>query len=162
MIRHARTSQLAAFTLVEILIIVVLLGIIAMVAVPQFTTASEDAKEASLLSTIKVLRKQIALYKAEHGGRGPHEGIAAIGDEPTDRLTKRTDAAGNVDPDGPYGPYISSWPANPFAKESVAKAITIGNIAKPPRNGMTGWYYDVNTCIISANSLTGGESSDPP
>ena len=162
MTRYARTSRLAAFTLVEILIIVVLLGIIAMVAVPQFAAADEDAKEASLLSTIKILRRQIALYRVEHNGLGPHEGPSLPGMDPTDHLTKRTNTDGSIDPNGPCGPYINSWPGNPFADEAVAKDIAVGSGAKPPRNGMTGWYYDVNTCIISANSLTGGESSDPP
>jgi len=161
--RYARTSGLKAFTLVEILIVVVILGILAMVVVPQFATANEDAKEASLVSTIKILRRQIALYRVEHNGLGPHEGPSTPGMDPTDHLTKRTATDGSIDPNGPCGPYINSWPGNPFCQdETKAKLVMVGIVAKPPRNGMTGWYYDVNTCIISANSTTGGESSDPP
>ena len=167
MTRYARTSGLKAFTLVEILIVVVILGIIAAIIVPQFVSAADDAKEASLLSTIKILRRQIALYRVEHNGNGPHVGpplplvdIERL-DSPFPRLTERTDIAGNLDPNGPYGPYINDWPGNPFCEGPMARGVLVGHGAKPPRNGLTGWYYDLDTGIISANSLTGGESSDP-
>jgi len=166
--RYARTSGLKAFTLVEILIIVVILAIIAAIIVPQFATANDEAKEASLVSTIKILRRQIALYRVEHNGNGPHVGPLLpppTSEEklgvPFRRLTERTDIAGNLDPNGPYGPYINDWPGNPFCEGPMAKTVTVGYGAKPPRTGITGWYYDLDTCIISANSVTGGESSDP-
>ena len=152
----------------EILIVVVILGIIAMIVVPQFAAADEDAKEASLVSTIKILRRQIGLYQVEHNGNGPHVGPILPPPDgegrltaPFQRLTERTDIAGNLDPNGPYGPYINDWPGNPFCEGLVAKTVTVGYGAKPPRTGITGWYYDLDTCIISANSTTGGESSDP-
>jgi len=165
--RCARTSGHEAFTLLEILIVVVILGIIAMIVVPQFAAADEDAKEASLVSTIKILRRQISMYRAEHNGNGPHVGpILPLPHEkhlevPFRRLTERTDIAGNLDANGPYGPYINNWPGNPFCEGPMAKAVMVGHGAKPPRTGVTGWYYDLDTCIISANSTTGGESSDP-
>ncbi len=159
-----RTSDTRAFTLVEILIVVVILGILAAIVVPQFAASSDDAKETSLVSTIKVLREQISLYKLQHDANGPH-----VGPEPADitglvltrRLTERTEITGKLDTNGPYGPYLIAWSANPFSDGSTAYAIQIGILATPPRTGATGWYYNSNTCIISANSTTGGESSDP-
>ena len=154
-------EKTSGFTLVELLIGVVVLGILAMVVVPQFAKADDDAKEANLLATIKLLRQQIALYRVQHNGLGPHEGGGGLGLGPS--LTKPTDAAGNIDPNGPYGPYLSRWPANPFSPSyAIGWRISIGVTAKPPRDGTSGWYYDTTTCTISANSLTGGESSDPP
>lgn len=146
----------------EVLIVVVILGIVAMVVVPQFTGADEDAKEAALLATIRMLRKQISLYQAQHDGNGPHIGPIDPTIGPWDRLIKRTRADGTIDSAGPYGPYLSGMASNPFVAEAISTSIAVGNGAKPPRNGVTAWYYDVDTCIISANSVTGGESSDPP
>ena len=42
-----RAQVRKAFTLVEILIVVVILGILAAIVIPQFTSASEDAQVSS-------------------------------------------------------------------------------------------------------------------
>lgn len=51
------------FTLVEILIVVVILGILAAIVIPQFTDASTEAKVSSLVSNLHAVRSQIQLYK---------------------------------------------------------------------------------------------------
>jgi prepilin-type N-terminal cleavage/methylation domain-containing protein len=56
-----------AFTLVEVLIVVVILGILAAIAVPQFSNASTDARRSALQSTVQSVRSQINLYKLQHG-----------------------------------------------------------------------------------------------
>ena len=43
-----RVQKAKGFTLVEILIVVVILGILAAIVIPQFTNASESAKASSL------------------------------------------------------------------------------------------------------------------
>lgn len=55
------------FTLVEILIVVVILGILAAIVIPQFSNASEEAKTSSLASNLQSLRSQIELYKIKEG-----------------------------------------------------------------------------------------------
>ena len=52
-----------AFTLVEILIVVIILGILAAVVVPQFSGASQDATGATLKSTLDVLKDRIDFEK---------------------------------------------------------------------------------------------------
>lgn len=159
-----RSKDTRAFTLVEILIVVVILGILAAIVVPQFAASSDDAKEASLVSMVKVLRKQIALYKLEHDDNGPHIGPEAMAPGAvilTRRLTEPTEITGKLGTNGPYGAYLASWPANPFSDPAVATNIQAGISRSPPRTGVTGWYYDMRSCNISANSTTGGESSDP-
>ena len=59
------------FTLVEILIVVIILGILAAIVIPQFTNASQNARESSLQSTLQTLRSQIQLYKLQHGDSLP-------------------------------------------------------------------------------------------
>ena len=58
------------FTLVEILIVVVILGILAAIVIPQFTQASTEAKTNSLCSDLQTLRSQIELYKVQHNDDG--------------------------------------------------------------------------------------------
>ena len=55
------------FTLVEILIVVIILGILAAIVVPQFSDAGENAKLSTLKSNLQTVRAQIQLYTIEVG-----------------------------------------------------------------------------------------------
>ncbi len=61
------------FTLVEILIVVVILGILAAIVIPQFTEASTEAKTSSLCTDLQTVRSQIELYKVQHNDLLPGE-----------------------------------------------------------------------------------------
>ena len=54
------------FTLVEILIVVIILGILAAIVVPQFTEASSDAKLSNLTTNLQSIRAQLELYRLHH------------------------------------------------------------------------------------------------
>ena len=109
------------FTLVEILIVVIILGILAAIVIPQFTDASTDAKNSSLESNLQALRSQLELYKVQHNdlypwddGAGGVEASATI----ITRLTTKTDADGAAG--GNFGPYMQSVPLNPFLDNATA------------------------------------------
>ena len=53
-----------AFTLVEILIVVIILGILASIVVPNFSNASHQARENMLKKNLYMLRSQINVYRA--------------------------------------------------------------------------------------------------
>ena len=55
------------FTLIEILIVVVILGILAAIVIPRFAQATDDAESAAAHSQLNVLRGQVRLYWAQHG-----------------------------------------------------------------------------------------------
>ncbi len=65
-----------AFTLVEILIVVVILGILAAIVVPQFTTATQDAQAGNLSAQLDTLNNQLELYRAKNSGNAPADLIA--------------------------------------------------------------------------------------
>lgn len=54
-----------AFTLVEILIVVVILGILAAVVVPQFVNASDEAQVGNVETQLRTLRTQVQLFRAQ-------------------------------------------------------------------------------------------------
>jgi prepilin-type N-terminal cleavage/methylation domain-containing protein len=53
-----------AFTLIEILIVVVILGILAAIVIPKFTDAAEQTNETSVARTLQVVRHQVEYYRA--------------------------------------------------------------------------------------------------
>lgn len=55
-----------AFTLVEILIVVVILGILAAIVVPQFTTATQDAQGGNIQTQLSTIQQAMELYKAKN------------------------------------------------------------------------------------------------
>ena len=55
------------FTLVEILIVVVILGILAAIVVPQFTNAADDARQGNIDTQVSTIENQLELYRAQTG-----------------------------------------------------------------------------------------------
>lgn len=64
---NARKTR-RGFTLIEILIVVVILGILAAIVIPQFTNASQEATESAIRSELQSIRGQIELYRVRNAG----------------------------------------------------------------------------------------------
>jgi len=99
------------FSLVEILIVVVILGILAAIVIPQFSNAGEVAKVNALMSDISSIRKQLQLYAIDHNGSYPTL------DQMWDNLLIQTNASGGTGTE--YGPYLRNEPVNPFTNTST-------------------------------------------
>ena len=73
-----RRSSEAGFTLVELLIVVIILGILAAIVVPQFGSSTDDAKSASLDTSLTHVRGAVDLYYQQHGDY-PGENLSSGG-----------------------------------------------------------------------------------
>ena len=149
------------FTLVEILIVVVILGILAAIVIPQFTEASTEAKESRLCTDLQTMRAQIELYKAQHNDLLPGVETAGsttgIGSDGTatflECMTSYTDIDGNpAAGPGPkiYGPYMQKIPTNAFNDDDT---VTF-NAPTPPATPGTdnaGWNLDPDTGKFQAD-----------
>ena len=149
----------SGFTLVEILIVVVILGILAAIVIPQFTEASTEAKESRLASDLQMMRSQIELYKIQHNDRLPGvetagTTIGSVGTETFENcMTSYTDVDG--DPaagPGPdiYGPYMQKLPKNPFNNlDSVT--FNAATLPATPGTDLAGWNLDPATGKFQAD-----------
>ena len=131
------------FTLIEILIVVIILGILAAIVIPQFTNASKEAKQSSLVTQVQSLRSQIALFKLQHNdylpGCNPVTNTTFAEATFWDQMTLFSDLDGATvaakDATHVYGPYMQSIPVNPLNNSStVAAAAAVG----------VGFVYDYN------------------
>ncbi|MEI7658033.1 MAG: prepilin-type N-terminal cleavage/methylation domain-containing protein [Phycisphaerae bacterium] len=59
------------FTLIELMVVMIALGLIASVVIPQFTTATQDAMAGSLKSQLRSLQNQIEMYVSRNSGAYP-------------------------------------------------------------------------------------------
>ncbi len=59
------------FTLIEMLIVIIILGILAMVIIPQITVSTEDAKVSTLKTNLGGIRSAIEMYYAQHNQTYP-------------------------------------------------------------------------------------------
>ena len=128
------------FTLVEILVVVLIIGVLSAIVIPQFSNATQDSQESALKQDLFRLRQQIELYQNQHNGSFPS--LANF----IDQMTLASNEAGETAAPGtagyPYGPYLPSIPKNPFTDE---RPIGDGAV------GTSAWYYDESTGFIAAN-----------
>lgn len=62
-----RLSNRKGFTLVELLVVIAIIGILAAIAVPKFTDASNSAKVAKIQADLRTIDSAIAVYQAKNG-----------------------------------------------------------------------------------------------
>ena len=123
----SRTRTRSAFTLIEILIVVIILGILAAIVIPQFSGASDDARTSSVMTQLQTLRSAVELYKLQHLDQYPTtDGTADADNWSWDLLTQKTTEDGSTT-NGDLGPYLQSIPLNPLTKSSdVTDAAATG------------------------------------
>lgn len=137
------TYATAGFTLVEILIVVVILGILAAMVIPQFTAAGDKAQENAVKMDLHRVRQQIEIYRVHHNDTPPT--LATFAEE----MTMATDKDGNVAAVGtdgyPLGPYLGHMPINSYTNTDDVADIDAAA-------GASAWAYDETDGTFIANS----------
>lgn len=143
-----------AFSLIELVIVVVIIGIVAAIAVPRFSSAAERSMDAALAQNLSVLQKAIDLYTAEHADLSPARepgGSVSTATAFARRLLQRTDAMGQLSAVGMFGPYLRAWPENPV---NGRRSIRIDGA--PAGANTHGWRVDSATGKIESDAPVGG------
>jgi len=158
-----------AFTLVEVLIVVAILGILAAIVLPEFQSHTQQAKEAAAKDTLRILRSAIEVYTTEHNGVPPGYVNGQVGSGVLTfqkQMICTTDINGNVSgntvqsKEFPFGPYLKKVPINPFAGDRRPVVILDDDEPFPEEaTGELSWIYKPATKKIRLN-WPGTDSED--
>jgi prepilin-type N-terminal cleavage/methylation domain-containing protein len=178
MIREFRTQKLrdqSGFTLIEMLVVVIILGILAMIIVPQITVSTEDARLNTLQSNLSTVRSAIEVYAAQHGNRYPGlyseaDGTTAVTTNAESRaallaqLTHFTDINGKTqatkDATFKFGPYLKlgQLPQNPYVADPAQAVDVVCDFAqnditaaRVSDGGTAAWRYYAPLGLFFAN-----------
>lgn len=126
-----------AFTLVELIVVIVVLAILSGVAIPKYFDYAAKAKESACKATIGAVRSALANWFANQ------------------QLTTGTGAYPTLVQMQTLGTVMQEpIPANPFKDSNTIVQATWA--ATPPVSGTAGWAYDPTQGKFWANSTTTG------
>ena len=164
---YKRHRDNTGFTLIEMIIVVLIMGILAALIVPIISSTSEDAKLNTFKSNLSSMRKAIELYCIQHnntypGARNPMGGVPASQDQARNgfrcQLCRYTDVNGECSPTKDathkFGPYKKQLglPENPYNNLStILIDMTTTDITARTSDGTTGWKLYTKTGVFIAN-----------
>lgn len=146
-LRAARRPR-CGFSLVELLVVIMIIGMIASMAIPRISRGADGAEAVALEGDLALVRRALALYAAEHMNKFP----GPTANDFRDQLTLYSDTAGKTSTARGggkiYGPYLLRIPPCPAGPNAGADSVLIDAVNSPPQPNSAsgeGWLYNPNT-----------------
>ena len=139
------------FSLLELVIVVVILGLVAAIAIPRMSRGSQGAAESALKHNLTVIRNALERYRAEHAGQLPSDmqiavALAGYSNEAGTvfNMTKTTECY--------IGPYLRlPPPVLPVGRNKGSSGIATSDASGGNGHFSIAWIYDPATGEIHAN-----------
>ncbi len=156
-----------AFTLVEILIVVVILGILAVVVIPTFASCTAAAKDSALAQDLGMIKRMVLVYKAQHLETSPGYPDGDKSQAPTEevflaQVTTATDGNGATaaigTPGYKYGPYMERIPENPFNRLRTVHILGDAEDFPAAADNSYGWVYKPATQAVRPDNTGAAET----
>ena len=140
--RSRAAHRQAGFTLIELMVVVIILGILATIIVPRILDRPEQARRTKARVQIKILQSSLQLYKLDTG-RYPTtaEGLKALVTDPGVRGFRAGGyLEGSEVPPDPWGhPYLYLAPG------THSKDFDIESLGRDGESGGTGSDADIQS-----------------
>jgi len=158
-----------AFTLVEILIVVLILGILAAIVLPRFSNASAVARASMLADDLRIIRMQLVVYKSQHidvPASYPDGDPTAAPTEQAfiSQMTQASNIYGETAAPGTagydYGPYLREVPENPVNGKNTVQIIPDGQPFPAAGDDSHAWIYKPSTMEFKADSPGADEDGE--
>ncbi len=155
-----------AFTLVELLVVVLVLGIIAAIIVPSFSDAAHSARSVTLMENLRTMRMQIQVFKAKHRDVPPGYPDMDTTASPTEeafvaQLTGIAQGQGESQDEGDkdlvYGFLLREIPYNPVNNLSSVRVLSDDEPFPSTAANTHGYVYQPATATLRADSLGADE-----
>lgn len=154
-------ESVKAFTLVEILIVVVLLGILAVIVIPMVSGSAISARESALAHDLNMLRRYILIYKGQHLEVAPGYPDGDTTQVPTeqaviDQMTLSSNAGGQTAPEGTpgfeRGPYLMRPPVNSLNNKGTIQVLGDAEDFPADADDSHGWVYKPATSEVRCDN----------
>ncbi len=132
------------FTLVEILIVVVILGILAALVVPLMAGATQDAAVATAQTELNKVRRAVEVFMISNDNTLP---AVVAGDGTWGEIVSRA--------------YLREAPINQYVGGANARVIAFGNAPDGAYQTTHGWIFDNATGEVWAGGFDGDDQPLP-
>lgn len=139
-----RTNKNRAFTLVELLIVIIIIAVLAAIAIPKFANSGVRSKESALKANLKLYRNAVDLFKSDTGCFPAALADIAGASAPA----KGKDSGGNdytITSADYKGPYVEKIENDPVSGSALNYSTTAGSVGKVTSsasgNGSDGTAY---------------------